>query len=180
MQSAPSPLTSYDEPATAEEAVLLTLVRLGRRMRQRLPGEDLDFTAIVLMKALLRAPLRLSALAGALELDASTVSRQVRHLEDRGLIERAGDPDDRRASRIGLSAEGRRRLEAGGRRRRELLGELLHDWPEEDREQLRSLLGRLLQTLDSPGPEFPDSSAPAHPRPADAPTYSPPDSQENP
>lgn len=145
---APPTPSSYDDPATAEEAVLLTLARLGRRMRQRLPGEDLDFAAILLMKALLREPLRLSALAEVLELDASTVSRQVRHLEDRGLLERAGDPDDGRASRVSLSPEGRHRLETGGRRRRELIAALLDDWPEADREQLRDLLTRLLHSLD--------------------------------
>ncbi|HEU4514771.1 MAG TPA: MarR family transcriptional regulator [Nocardioidaceae bacterium] len=139
---------SHDEPTTAEEAVMLTLARLGRRMRQRMPGEELDFGTILLMKALVHDPLRLTDLAAAVELDASTVSRQVRHLEDRGLLERTGDPDDRRASRIGLSPEGRTRLEAGARRRREYVGHLLDDWPPEDREQLRLLLNRLLDKLD--------------------------------
>ena len=140
---------SYDAPATAEEAVMVTLARLGRRMRQRMPGEELDFGTILLMKALLRGPLRLTALAAAVELDASTVSRQVRHLEDRGLLERTGDPDDGRASRIALSAEGRTRLEAGAERRRAFVGRLVEDWPSEDRERLRLLLNRLLDELDT-------------------------------
>jgi DNA-binding MarR family transcriptional regulator len=141
--------SSYDEPATAEEAVMVTLVRLGRRMRQRLPGEDLEFAAIVLMKALLqRGALRLSSLAESLDLDASTVSRQVRQLEDRGLLERTRDPDDGRASRVSLTEQGKERLVAGAERRRALVGSLLEDWPPEDREHLRHLLTRLLSTLD--------------------------------
>ncbi len=149
MQSAPeTSISSYDEPATAEEAVMVMLARLGRRMRQRLPGEELDFAAIVLLKALLhRGPLRLSALAAVLEVDASTVSRQVRHLEDKGLLERTGDPDDGRAFRIGLSEEGRTRLETGGERRRAFVAELLESWPSEDREHLRNLLNRLIDDL---------------------------------
>lgn len=149
MQSAPQTSTSsYDEPATAEEAVMVMLARLGRRMRQRLPGEELDFNAIVLLKALLhRGPVRLSALAAVLEVDASTVSRQVRHLEDRGLLERTGDPDDGRAFRIGISEEGRTRLETGGQRRRAIVAELLESWPPEDREHLRTLLNRLIDDL---------------------------------
>jgi DNA-binding MarR family transcriptional regulator len=139
---------AYDEPATAEDAVMVTLARLGRRMRQRMPGEELDFPAILLLKALLPGPLRLSSLAAALDLDASTVSRQVRHLEDRGLLERTSDPDDGRASQVALSAEGRIRLEHGARRRRDLVGQLLEDWPDADREQLRTLLSRLLGELD--------------------------------
>jgi DNA-binding MarR family transcriptional regulator len=137
-----------DEPATAEDAVMVTLARLGRRMRQRLSGEELDFAAILLLKALLPGPMRLSSLAAALDLDASTVSRQVRHLEDRGLLERTSDPDDGRASQVALSAEGCTRLELGARRRRDLVGRLLEDWPASDREHLRILLTRLLDELD--------------------------------
>lgn len=149
MQPAPeASLSSYDEPATAEEAMMLTLTRLGRRMRQRLPGEELDFAVIVLMKALLHSgPLRLSSLATRLEVDASTVSRQVRQLEDRGLVERTSDPADGRASRIALSDEGRRRLESGGQRRRALVARLMESWPADDREQLRVLLNRLNNDL---------------------------------
>lgn len=146
--SASTTARPYDEPATAEEAVMVTLARLGRRMRQRLPGEELDFAAILLLKALLPGPLRLSSLAAALDLDASTVSRQVRHLEDRGLLERTSDPDDGRASQVALSEEGRTRLEHGARRRRDLVGQLVQDWPDADREQLRLLLTRLLDELD--------------------------------
>lgn len=125
------------------------MTRLGRRMRTRLPGEQLDFTAIVLLKALLHGgPVRLSTLAGMLDVDASTVSRQVRQLEDRGLIERMSDPDDGRACLIALSEEGRSRLEEGAQRRRRLVGELVRDWDAGDREQLRLLLTRLLDNLD--------------------------------
>jgi len=127
---------------------MVTLARLGRRMRQRMPGEELDFSAILLLKALLRGPLRMSALAAALELDASTVSRQVRHLEDRGLLERTSDPDDRRASQVALSEKGRARLEEGAARRRAMVSDLLRAWPGEDRERLRQLLTRLLDDLD--------------------------------
>jgi DNA-binding MarR family transcriptional regulator len=149
MRLSPTPPSSYDEPATAEEAVMVTLARLGRRMRQRMPGEELDFAAIMLMKTLLqRGPLRLSVLAGVLDVDASTVSRQVRHLEDRGLLERTSDPDDGRASRIALSTEGQTRLEAGARRRRAFVSTLMETWPAEEREHLRLLLNRLLDELD--------------------------------
>lgn len=149
MQPPPVTRPSYETPATAEEAVLLAMTRLGRRMRTRLPGEQLDFTAIVLLKALLHGgPVRLSTLAGMLDVDASTVSRQVRQLEDRGLIERMSDPDDGRACLIALSEEGRSRLEEGAQRRRRLVGELVRDWDAGDREQLRLLLTRLLDNLD--------------------------------
>jgi DNA-binding MarR family transcriptional regulator len=132
------------EPSTVEEAVLVTTVRVGRRLRQRLPGEELEFSSIALMKTLAHhGQMRLSALAATLDLDASTVSRHVRSLEDRGLIERATDPADGRASVVAVTAEGLERLEQGGARRRAMIADLLADWSEEDREALRRLLNRL-------------------------------------
>lgn len=131
-------------PATAEEAVLMATIRIGRRMRQKLPGEELEFGSIALLKALAyRGALRLTDLAGILELDASTVSRHVRALEERGLVARTTDPDDGRATRLDLTGTGRERLEAGAARRRALVAELLADWTPEDRESLRRLLTRL-------------------------------------
>ena len=84
-----------------------------------------------------------------LDVDASTVSRQVRHLEDRGLLERTSDPDDGRASRIALSERGPDPAR-GGRAPspRAFVAQLLETWPDEDREQLRLLLNRLLDELD--------------------------------
>lgn len=149
MQPTPSTAPPYDAPASAEEAVLMVLARLGRRMRQRLPGEDLDFAAVVLLKALVgHGPARLTDLAGVLHLDVSTVSRQVKSLEDRGLVERHPDPEDKRASLIAATADGADRLETGARRRRALIADLLAGWPETDRDQLHTLLTRLLTELD--------------------------------
>jgi DNA-binding MarR family transcriptional regulator len=132
------------EPATAEEAVMTATVRVGKRLRQRLPGDEFDFSSLALLKTVaLDGPMRLSAVATALHLDASTVSRQVRSLEDRGLLERTTDPDDGRASRVTVTSQGLRSLEEGGARRRALIGEVLADWDDADRETLRALLHRL-------------------------------------
>jgi DNA-binding MarR family transcriptional regulator len=122
----------------------MATIRVGRLLRQRLPGEELEFGSLALMKALdLRGPLRVSALAAVLELDTSTVSRHVRSLEDRGLVERTGDPDDGRASRVAVSEHGRSCLRRGGDRRRALIGALIADWDDDDREALRRLLHKL-------------------------------------
>jgi DNA-binding MarR family transcriptional regulator len=67
-----------------------------------------------------RGPLRLSELAAALQVDISTASRQVRKLEDAGLVDRTPDELDRRASLLGLTEPGRaaqRRLRAHWHRR---------------------------------------------------------------
>jgi DNA-binding MarR family transcriptional regulator len=128
---------------------MTAMISLGRRLRPRLPGDEVDFSAVPLLKTLQRhGPMRISALAGMLELDASTVSRQARHLESRGLIARTGDPDDGRASQVTVSEEGAACLERHTARRRELIGSILADWSAEDREQLRSLLTRFQDDLD--------------------------------
>ena len=87
--------------------------------------------------------LRMTDLATVLDLDASTVSRHVRTLEDRGLVDRTTDPADGRATRLAVTDEGRERLEAGAARRRALVADMLQDWSPEDRETLRRLLTRL-------------------------------------
>ncbi len=140
MQSSP--------PETAEDALLGLMMALGRRLRQRQPDDVLDYSAFPLLKLLAhQGPMRSSALAQALGLDASTVSRHVRQLEDRGLLERTGDPDDGRASRVAVSEQGRAGLAQGFETRRRLLASALHGWTDEERATLRSLLDRLATDL---------------------------------
>src|ERR671920_2170119 len=81
------------EPDTTEDALMSLMMALGRRMRQRQPGDVIDYSAFPILKLLShQGPMRLSSLAQVLGLDASTVSRHARQLEDRGLLERTGDP----------------------------------------------------------------------------------------
>jgi DNA-binding MarR family transcriptional regulator len=135
-------------PETAEDALMSLMMALGRRVRQRQPGDAVDYAAFPLLKLLShQGPMRLSAIAAVLGLDASTVSRHARQLEDRGLIERTGDPEDKRASRITVSAQGNACLARGFETRRQLMALALEGWTEEERETLRTLLHRLVQSL---------------------------------
>jgi DNA-binding MarR family transcriptional regulator len=52
--------------------------------------------------------LRLGELSKCLGIAPSTLTRNLARLEERGLVRRAGDPGDRRAQRVVLTAEGRR------------------------------------------------------------------------
>ncbi len=87
---------------------------------------------------------RPSDAAQALELDLSTVSRQVRHLEQAGLLDRRPDDIDGRACRIGLTPAGRAGLAAVRTTRNDLLDAVLVGWSDEDRSDLLRLLDRLL------------------------------------
>jgi DNA-binding MarR family transcriptional regulator len=82
-----------------------------------------------------------SELAGLLNLELSTVSRRVRVLEERRLIERAPGAD-RRTSHLRLTAEGQRMfnaLEAGWRL---MLSEVVADWDAADVERFAALFTR--------------------------------------
>src|SRR4029450_10720358 len=108
--------------ATTGQQLMLALMTIGRRLRSRIGASDLDPSSVfVLHHVAEKAPLRPSELARGTRLDSSTVSRQVKHLEDRGYLERSGDPDDRRASRVRLTDQGRARLD-GGMRAMDALG----------------------------------------------------------
>jgi len=129
-------------------------LHLGRQLRKRHPGDQLDAGTWAVMHTLsCHGDMRLSDLAGKLQLDASTVSRHVRQLEDRGLVERAGDPDDRRAALVRASAAGLEALAQGRRRRRDQLSRVLSQWSAEDRATLQELATRftddLVRTLDA-------------------------------
>ena len=149
MQTSPFVLTEpLPAPETAEDALMSLMMALGRRMRQRQPGDEIDYSAFPLLKLLShQGPMRLSTLAAVLGLDASTVSRHARQLEDRGLLERTLDPDDRRASRVAVSEQGNACLAKGFETRKQLMTHALDGWTDEERDTLRELLHRLVQNL---------------------------------
>ncbi len=96
-----------------------------------------------------RGELRLSDLAQLMTLDVSTASRQVRGLEDAGLVVRRGDPDDRRAALLALTPAGERALQIQLEVRTGLLGDAMADWTDSDRDTLRRLLSRLASATSS-------------------------------
>jgi DNA-binding MarR family transcriptional regulator len=88
-------------------------------------------------------PTHAGALAERLELDKGLLSRQLRALEEFGLLARASDPSDKRAAIISLSPEGLRRVEAVRAADREVLYDQLRDWEVDDLEKLAELLARV-------------------------------------
>jgi DNA-binding MarR family transcriptional regulator len=146
-----SPLGGFGqggEPASPEEAVIGLLMQAGRRLRTRHPLDQVDPSSLPLAKQLLaNEAMRVSDLATCVELDNSTVSRQIKQLEDKGIVERTTDPDDGRASLVRLTEHGRETVIAGFRRRFERIKTALEPWTDADRAQLQSLLTRLAADL---------------------------------
>lgn len=142
--------TDAGEATTAAEAVLLTVMTFGRRLKTRLSGDEIDPVFLPLLHTLrCSGPVRVGDLAQAADLDASTISRHVRHLEDSGLVTRSEHPDDRRASLVSISGLGEQLLATTFRHRRALIDEALDDWSDGDLEALRTTLNRLTHSLDA-------------------------------
>jgi DNA-binding MarR family transcriptional regulator len=131
------------------ELELLKLVRhletFGRRSSLYLHVDRAGYLALRTLEA--SGPMSTKALATALNLDASTVTRQITALESAGFVERRPDPIDRRSSAITLTPLGRRTMDGVERERRQGMEELVADWAEGERVALGRALNRLNVSL---------------------------------
>ena len=119
------------------------LRRIGERVRAG-AGLPLDRAAYPVLRGIAECgPVRLSDLAARLGVEISTASRQVKELEQAGLVERTGDPKDGRVTMLALAPAGREALKKLRESWRRTLVEILDAWPEEEREALANLLARL-------------------------------------
>jgi DNA-binding MarR family transcriptional regulator len=131
--------------------LLLALITVGRRLKSRSAEGGLDSASVLVLHNVHgKAPLRVSELAKCMALDSSTVSRHVMHLVHHGYLARTGDPDDRRACRLGLTDRGRALLDEAMAARASIVDDAIADWPEGDRETLTALMTRLAADLDRP------------------------------
>ncbi|KFN50377.1 MarR family winged helix-turn-helix transcriptional regulator [Arenimonas composti] len=70
-------------------------------------GHDLNFSQFLTIKKLADGVAGATELARIAELSGGAMTRLLDRLQERGLVERVPDPDDRRALRIHLTAAGR-------------------------------------------------------------------------
>jgi DNA-binding MarR family transcriptional regulator len=115
------------EPATPESvgAILYGLVVAGIRRRR----QNVHLTAFATLASLGRtSPRRITDLAAIQGITQPAMTILVKKLEQAGLVERAPDPDDRRAALVSLTAAGeqllRERREDGVREFAWLVGRL--------------------------------------------------------
>ncbi|MBW8762190.1 MAG: MarR family transcriptional regulator [Microbacterium sp.] len=83
------------------------------------------------------------AIIERLQTDKSAVSRQVRQLEELGLVESVRDPDDRRARVLVATDLAQERVAAARARCEERLGERLRVWSADDLDHFADLLAAL-------------------------------------
>jgi DNA-binding MarR family transcriptional regulator len=149
-------------PQSPEEAVIMLVMEASRRFRSRDPEDQVDPSSFPLAKQLMcHDAMRVTDVATRLGLDASTVSRQIKHLEDKGLVERTPDPADGRASLVQISAAGQASMQAAFRRRYERIRAVLEPWTDDDRARLQELLTRLADDLAAASDRDRDAGASA-------------------
>lgn len=130
------------------------LALLGRRLervRQTVTladGSTLDRAAYLLLDRIdTDEQPTLGALSRQLQLDASTVNRQVAAIERDGLVERVDDPSGGRSAVLRLTERGARLVQEARRARAARVGAALADWSATDRRRLGDLLERLNESL---------------------------------
>ena len=133
----------------AEELPAAVLIaRVARRVRSRLraalgPTELRQRQLVALSYLRDHGPARQQALAESLCMDASSLVCLLNDLEDRDLIARRRDREDRRRGILELTDHGREALTEIDAALAEIDAEILADLDESERAELRALLGRL-------------------------------------
>lgn len=144
-------LAANNEIGAIETEVAL-LMRRGEATRRATPvaaHRALDRAAYLILRRLeAHGAQNVSTLATALNLDGSTVTRQVGALLRDGLVSRDRDPLDGRGAVITATAPGLARLAGVRAAREQLYATILADWSASDRQTLADLLHRLNEALD--------------------------------
>lgn len=143
----PGGTASAPEAAAGLGTEIVRFTRLIAAWKNRAKHEAGAADRVLLARLVSAGERRATDLAADAFLDLSTVSRQVRSLVERGLVERHPDPEDRRGSLLTPTPSGRVAFEHYKRQRDADLARLLEPWPAEDRYQLIRLLARLNDDL---------------------------------
>ncbi|MEP9394754.1 MULTISPECIES: MarR family winged helix-turn-helix transcriptional regulator [Gordonia] len=115
----------------------------------RTPDGDVEIAAFKGLFHLQRRPMRSRELAGALNSDPSTVSRQVAQLVDKGLVRREADPHDGRATLLVITEAGDAQVEAMRSARRAAMNDAMSDWTADELSTLVSLLNRFVDATET-------------------------------
>src|SRR5690606_593556 len=108
-------------------------IRLTNKRNAQLVSDGMLPAAYKVLTTIARAgTITLSALTEQLMTDKGQMSRTVRELGERGLIDRAPDPSDGRALTLSLSEFGRQRLDQVRGTQDSLLRDAMSDWSVED------------------------------------------------
>jgi DNA-binding MarR family transcriptional regulator len=147
-----TPTNCFPAELVASPGFLLARLGMGLKMRTMEEFERAGFSGYhYSILALLDEGARKtqSAIADALQYDPSQLVALLDGLEDRGLIERRRDPDDRRRHLVTLTPAGGRQLASFRKIVRKLEDEFLAPLDEDDRAALHDLLLRIAVHRDA-------------------------------
>lgn len=137
------------------QAAIVAIVNWAKRpeVRARLiggAGRELSPGDVHLLRAIVAAgSTRVSDIAESRGVDKSTVTPQVRRLEQRGLVEREPDEADRRAVRLRASTAGRSTCEAMNDAGAAVFDEVFSTWAPQDRQTFETMLARFVDDLNA-------------------------------
>jgi DNA-binding MarR family transcriptional regulator len=115
----------------------MVIGRLARQLNETSTGEGLtptQYSVLGLVRG--RGPLGLAELTELEGLNPTMLSRVIRVLDERGLIQRLPNPSDMRAARVEITPEGVQVHERVRERRTRVLSECLDQLPEETAQAL--------------------------------------------
>ena len=149
--AAPPETAVQPETAQALSHTLVRVMKIMSAMKHQAPRQHpaVDPSHYPVLFCLSGDPQRVSAVAESIHSDVSTVSRQVSHLVHHGLLDKIGDPDDRRAQLLSLSPSGREVIDKLVRGRGQWFGELLSSWTDEDVRAFDAYLTRFGDDLEA-------------------------------
>jgi DNA-binding MarR family transcriptional regulator len=132
------------EDVAAVSDNVVELVRSFNRARARILAaaeNDVEWSAHIVLRCVANeGPIRASALAGCIQSDPSTVSRQVAALVREGLLERRSDPEDGRASLLVVTNKAEGVLAEHAEIRLNHFAGMLADWSARDLRRFAALL----------------------------------------
>jgi DNA-binding MarR family transcriptional regulator len=131
------------------------------RYMRRWPAGPLSLVHLHVLTVLdIEGPVPMRALAESLDVSQASATGIVDRMEQRGLVERSRNDEDRRVVRVALTVAGRQMVEGVAAERRERLGRILEDLSDDELEgflrgtrALRRARERLHATLPHPTPE---------------------------
>ncbi len=135
-------MDAHPQARAAWQAVMELLARERPRILAIQAEHDLRPPQVFALNAL-DEPAPMGRIAEALACDRSTVTWITDRLEVRGLVRRLPDPHDRRVTLLELTAEGRR-VRSAVERKLAVPPPVFERLSDEEAEQLRALLGKLL------------------------------------